>query len=319
MACVHCLSYACLAVCTGELWFHGFQPGEILGPGALGRANPPRGPGTLHGLSGSAEKAFCEGSEPGSHCRPQLCFPPSEAGGTPSSVCRWDTKSATRAAHPGPGLPQGSVGAQAAVLRPEGEVLSLPRAPHPPRAWTPRGARQPVKSGHASTPHVPGQACWACSAHQHTHIGMLVVTNLRGRDPPQPKVSHTHVSLGASLTQTGAFYGSQGCPSQEPTSAGPESRLPPTRAPGSRVQLRPRGQRRALFTLNHKDAQRTAASRSAVPGACAAGRLGMSNSPSPPPEVLGSDACKPHPAHNPITDPRQHLLPSHERRCFKCY
>lgn len=176
-------------------------------------------------------------------------------------MCCWDIKSATRAARPGPGPPQDSDGAQAAVLRPEGEVLSLPRAPHPLRARTPRGARQPVKSGHADLTR-PFPTCLARPAghapHINTHTGMLVVTNLRVRDPPQPKVSHTHVSLGASLTQMGAFYGSQGCPSQEPTSAGPGSWLPITRAPGSWVQLRPRGQRCALFTLNqmHKGRRR---------------------------------------------------------------
>ena len=301
------LSHSCLAVCAGELWRHGFQPGEILGPGTLGRANPPWGPGTLHGLSRSEEKAFCEGSEPGSHCRPQLCFPPSE-------VCH-------KGGCPGPGPPQGSDGAQAAVLRPEGKVLSLPRAPHPPRAWTPCGAHQPVNSGHADLMR-PLPMCLArpagCAPHINTHTGVLVVTNLRRRDPSQPKVSHTHVSLGASLTQMGAFYGSRGCPSQEPTSAGPETRLPPTRAPGSRVQLRPRGQRRALFTLNqmHKGWQHHGQQ---FPGPVPQGASGCLIAPHHHREVLGSHTCKPHTAHSPITDPRQHLLPSHKRRYFKCY
>lgn len=173
-----------------------------------------------------------------------------------------------------------------------------------------------------SAPHVPGVARGACSPHQHTYTHTHSHTGAHqcwGRGPPQPEVSHTRVSLGACLMQMGAFYRSQGSPSQEPTSAGPVT-APPAGAPGSWVLQRPQGQCRALFTPPPSSCARDGGFAASSPGVCAAERLGTSGSPSPPPggPQFGY-MLKPHMAHSPIPGPRQHLLPSHGSRGFKRY
>ena len=138
----------------------------------------------LHALSGSAEKAFREGSGPGPDAG-RSCFPPSEAGGTPSLP--------QGRPHLAWGPPQGSDGAQAAVPRLVGKVLSLPHAPHPPPAtdttWGMLACEKRAPIPDTSAPDVPGVAHGACSPHQHTHAhrAVLRLTNAGDVIHPSPR------------------------------------------------------------------------------------------------------------------------------------
>ena len=154
-----------------------------------------------------------------------------------------------------------------------------------------------------SAPHVPGVARGACSPHQHTYTHTHSHTGAHqcwGRGPPQPEVSHTRVSLGACLMQMGAFYRSQGSPSQEPTSAGPVT-APPAGAPGSWVLQRPRGQCRALFTPPPSSCARDGGFAASSPGSVPQSASGRLAAPHHHREALSSDTC---------SSPTWHTAPS---------